>query len=389
MATAEENEALVRRYFEADARGDLDALKEMLAPDFVDHSPVPGQAPDREGYIRWFEESRAALSGVRYTIEDLVVRGDTVATRLTGRAAHDRGEMLGLAPTGRNLETSVMMFHRISGGKIVEEWSEGSGMLDLAWQQLEQETRERERIEQELRVARRIQHALLPKDVPEVEGWQITPYYKPAREVGGDFYDFLRLEDGHVGLVVGDVTGKGVPAALVMSNTQSVLRTIAQRATAPAQALAEANEVLHAYIPPNMFVTCFYGVLDLESGRFLYANAGHNLPYCRRSDGLADELRATGMPLGLMPGMHYENKETVLSPQDGVLFYSDGLVEAHNPQGEMFGTPRLRSLLTEYPEGGTGLTAFLLEELERFTGEGWEQEDDITLLALRRSASGG
>jgi predicted ester cyclase len=389
MATAEENEALVRRYFEADARGDLDALKEMLAPDFVDHSPLPGQAPDREGYIRWFEESRAALSGVRYTIEDLVVRGDTVATRLTGRAAHDRGEMLGLAPTGRNLETSVMMFHRISGGKIVEEWSEGSGMLDLAWQQLEQETRERERIEQELRVARRIQHALLPKDVPDVEGWQITPYYKPAREVGGDFYDFLRLEDGHVGLVVGDVTGKGVPAALVMSNTQSVLRTIAQRATAPAQALAEANEVLHAYIPPNMFVTCFYGVLDLESGRFLYANAGHNLPCCRRRDGLADELRATGMPLGLMPGMHYENKETVLSPQDGVLFYSDGLVEAHNPQGEMFGTPRLRSLLTEYPEGGTGLTAFLLEELERFTGEGWEQEDDITLLALRWSASRG
>jgi predicted ester cyclase len=389
MATAEENEALVRRYFEADARGDLDALKEMLAPDFVDHSPLPGQAPDREGYIRWFEESRAALSGVRYTIEDLVVRGDTVATRLTGRAAHDRGEMLGLAPTGRNLETSVMMFHRISGGKIVEEWSEGSGMLDLAWQQLEQETRERERIEQELRVARRIQHALLPKDVPDVEGWQITPYYKPAREVGGDFYDFLGLEDGHVGLVVGDVTGKGVPAALVMSNTQSVLRTIAQRATAPAQALAEANEVLHAYIPPNMFVTCFYGVLDLESGRFLYANAGHNLPCCRRRDGLADELRATGMPLGLMPGMHYENKETVLSPQDGVLFYSDGLVEAHNPQGEMFGTPRLRSLLTEYPEGGTGLTAFLLEELERFTGAGWEQEDDITLLALRRSASGG
>ena len=161
--SAEENEALVRRYFEADARGDLNALKEMLAPDFIDHSTLPGQAPDREGYIQWFEQSRAALSKVRYTIEDLLAKDDKVAVRLTGRAVHDRGKMLGLAPTGRELETSLMMFFRICGGKIVEEWSEGSGMLDLAWQQLEQDMRERERIEQELRVAQHIQQASLPK----------------------------------------------------------------------------------------------------------------------------------------------------------------------------------------------------------------------------------
>ena len=134
-----------------------------------------------------------------------------------------------------------------------------------------------------------------------------------------------------------------------------------------------------------MFVTCFYAILDPESGRLRYANAGHNLPCSRRHDGLADELRARGMPLGLMPGMGYEEKEAVLEPGECVLFHSDGLVEAHNPQGEMFGSPRLRALLSEHPRSGKVLTTFLLEELQRFTGERWEQEDDITLVTLRRS----
>ncbi len=139
-------------------------------------------------------------------------------------------------------------------------------------------------------------------------------------------------------------------------------------------------------MPPNMFVTCFYGILDPKSSSFSYANAGHSLPCCRH-EGPVTQLRATGMPLGLMPGMPYEENETVLTPGDGILFYSDGLVEAHNPEHEMFGSPRLRSLLTDYPADGESLTAFLLEELERFTGEGWKQEDDITVVMLHRSRS--
>ena len=207
----------------------------------------------------------------------------------------------------------------------------------------------------------------------------------PAREVGGDFYDFLEFNDGRLGVVVGDATGHGVPAALVMANTQSVLRTVAQSgASAPGRALAEANEVLHTYIPPNMFVTCFYCILDPKSGNLTYANAGHNLPCCCRDDA-ATELEARGMPLGLMPGMSYEEHESFLGPGEGVLFYTDGLVEAHNPQGEMFGTPRLRGLLSERWEDGGGMSATLMEELKRFTGEDWEQEDDIALLTLERS----
>jgi serine phosphatase RsbU (regulator of sigma subunit) len=252
---------------------------------------------------------------------------------------------------------------------------------------LKQEARARERIEQELSVARRIQHASLPEAVPVSEGWEIAPRYRPAREVGGDFFDFLELEDGRLGLVVGDATGKGVPAALMMSTTCGMLRAVAQGSDySPGEVLQRVNEALFARIPANMFVTCFYGVLDPKSGSLTYANAGHDLPYLRRG-GDAEELRARGMPLGLMPGMSYEEKETILAPGDSTLFYSDGLVEAHDPQGEMFGFPRLRKLIAEYDAEEGSLVDFLMDELRSFTGDGWEQEDDITLLMLQRSAA--
>jgi serine phosphatase RsbU (regulator of sigma subunit)/CHASE1-domain containing sensor protein/anti-sigma regulatory factor (Ser/Thr protein kinase) len=241
-------------------------------------------------------------------------------------------------------------------------------------------------VEQELGTARSIQHALLPKDLPLLEGWKIAYHYQPAREVGGDFYDFLRLDDGRVGLVIGDVSGKGIAAALVMANTQSVLRAVARRGNiAPGRVLAEANEVLYAYIPSGTFVTCFYGVLDPESGRLVYANAGHDPPYLQR-DGDAQELKARGMPLGLMPDMPYEEEEADLVAGDDLLFYSDGLVEAHDPEGEMFGFSRLRKLImAQSVDNGEELVDYLLAELTRFTGTDSEQEDDITLVILQRS----
>jgi serine phosphatase RsbU (regulator of sigma subunit) len=257
------------------------------------------------------------------------------------------------------------------------------------WQQrLQRERIERERVEQELQVARRIQQASLPKEVPELTGWQITPFYQPAREVGGDFYDFHLLPEGRLGLVVGDATGKGVPAALVMSTTCGMLQLAAQAlgSSSPGEVLARVNETLLARIPDNMFVTCFYAILDPNSGSLTYANAGHDLPYLYCGRGEAEELRARGMPLGLMPGMGYEEKETTLHSGDAALFYSDGLVEAHDPKGEMFGFPKLRALISEH-DSEQQLGDFLMEELYSFVGEDWEQEDDITLLTLKRSAS--
>jgi serine phosphatase RsbU (regulator of sigma subunit)/predicted ester cyclase len=385
VSSAEENKALVRRFLEAQANADPDALEELLAPDFVDHSLQPDQEPGREGFIRSVAEEPAIFSNLRANIDDQVAEGDKVTTRFTWRRIHDRGEFLGLAPTGMEIKTTAIVINRVSGGKIVEEWSESTGVLEATRQRLEQERLERERIEQELQLARSIQQASLPKEVPSLQGWQINPYYHPAREVGGDFYDFHLLSEERLGVVVGDATGKGVPAALVMASARSMLRALAQASNSPGEVLRRVNDALVTDIPPNMFVTCFYAILDPKSATLSYANAGHDLPYLWRG-GDADELRATGMPLGLMPGMSYEQKEIELDCGQGVFFYSDGLVEAHDPKGEMFGFPRLRALVAEQGEEGL-LGDFCLEALYSFVGEGWEQEDDITLLTLKRFAS--
>ena len=385
--SVEANKALVRRFLKAHAEGDLDALEGLLAPDFVNRSALSGQGSDREGYLRSAAGYHAAFSNIRYIIEKQVAEGDEVVTSFTQRSTHDRGEWLGFVPTGNEDQALTILIQRIVGGKIAEEWSESGGVLELTQERLRQEISERERAEQELQVARRIQQASLPEVVPALEGWRIAPYYRPAQEVGGDFYDFFELKDGRVGIVVGDATGHGVPAALVVTATYSMLRAVAQAlgSFSPGELLAQVNETLVARIPANMFVTCFYAILDPQSGSLSYANAGHDLPYLHR-DGDAEELRARGMPLGLMAGMGYEEKDVVLAGGESVLFYSDGLVEAHDPKGEMFGFPRLRALVAKHGEESS-LGEFLMEELYSFVGAGWEQEDDITLLTLRRSAS--
>src|SRR3712207_6013236 len=244
----------------------------------------------------------------------------------------------------------------------------------------ESEALARQRIEQELHVARLIQQQFLPKELPDLPGWHVAAHYQPAREVGGDFYDFLNLPGGQLGVVIGDVTDKGVPAALVMATTHSILRAEAARLVAPGDVLRRANALLIQEMPPHMFVTCLFAVLDPASGRLRFANAGQDLPYLRTAEGVV-ELRATGMPLGLLPDMDYEEKEVFLEPGQEVLLHSDGVVEAHDPDREMFGFPRLKQLVTEPVTGGE-LIDRVLTDLSRFTGPAWEQEDDITLVAL-------
>src|SRR3712207_902134 len=251
--SAEQNKALVRRFFEAhEGKADLDALDKMLAPDFVCHARrLPGQQPDREGYKWSIAQYSAAFSDRRFLVEEQVAEADKVVTRFIVRATHDRREILGVAPTGREVAFTAMAMHRISGGKIAEDWTLATTAPTLMEQRIEQERIERERIEQELLVGRRIQQASLPKEVPELEGWEIAPHYQPAREVGGDFYEFFELEDGRLGVVVGDATGKGVPAALVVSATSSMLRAVAQvlGSFSPEEVLAQVNEVLFPNIP--------------------------------------------------------------------------------------------------------------------------------------------
>jgi serine phosphatase RsbU (regulator of sigma subunit) len=243
---------------------------------------------------------------------------------------------------------------------------------------------ERERFENELELARRIQLALLPKELPTLDQWAVAAHYQPARAVGGDFYDFIPFEDGRLGIVIGDVTGKGVPAALVMATTRSIMRAIALQGLSPGEVLRLVNNQLELDIPDLMFVTCLDAILETSTGSLCYANAGHNLPYCRSSQGL-EELRALGMPLGLMSNMDYEEKEISLNPGDFLLLYSDGLIEAHNSERKMFGSQRLRSLVNRAVGNEMSLIHNLLVELAEFTGESWDQEDDITLVMLHRS----
>jgi serine phosphatase RsbU (regulator of sigma subunit)/predicted ester cyclase len=386
--SAEQNMALARRFMEARVKGDVDALEEILPPDFIRHTKLlPEEEQGREGVIWAAAQVAGAISNASVLVEDQIAANDKVVTRFIVHSTHDRGEIMGLAPSGREMTNRVILIHRISESKIAEEWGIGTIGSNLRGQLLEQERIERERVDQELRVARRIQQASLPNEVPELEGWQISPYYQPAREVGGDFYDFHLLSEGRLGLVVGDATGKGVPAALVMSTTCGMLQAVSQTldSSSPGEVLAQVNETLVARIPLNMFVTCFYAILNPKRGHLVYANAGHDLPYLQHGDE-AKELRARGMPLGLMPASSYEENEIVIDAGESVLFYSDGLVEAHNPEGQMFSFPRLRALVAEHTwEGALG--EYLLEELYSFVGEGWEQEDDITLITLRCSSS--
>ena len=378
MPTEEEIKAIFRRYVEEVGNKKNLELAGEIFDRYVSHQP-DGTTLERgpEDVRRIRAAQREAFPDMHVSIEDQIAEGDKLVTRITLRGTH-LGEFRGMAPTGKEVEMRGISIFRFSEqGKVVESW-ESFDVLSLM----------RQSIEQEMRVARSIQQASLPKEVPELEGWEISPYYKPAREVGGDFYDFHLLLDGRLGLVIGDATGKGVPAALVMSTASGMLQAVARAldSSSPGEVLEQVNETLLARIPPNMFVTCFYCILDPESGSLSYANAGHDLPYVRRGRGDAEELRARGMPLGLMPGMSYEENEIVLDAGEAALFYSDGLVEAHDPKGEMFGFPRLRALVAEHGEERS-LGDFLLEELYSFVGEGWEQEDDITLLSLRRSAT--
>ena len=275
--------------------------------------------------VPYFLTSPGAVEIGRLNLESPAVEAMKAARVKVVMPLVSQGELIGVLNLGGRLSGQE---YSTDDHKLLEDLAGQAAPAVRVAQLVRQqqgEAQERERIEQELRIARIIQQTLLPRELPSVPGWQVAAHYQPAREVGGDFYDFLDLPGGRMGLVVGDVTDKGVPAALVMATTRAILRSAAERHLAPSTVLETVNELLHPDIPQRMFVTCLYAVLDPKAGKLKYANAGHDLPY-RRSVSGCDELRATGMPLGLMPGMSYEEKEVALLPGESVLFYSDGLV---------------------------------------------------------------
>lgn len=298
-----------------------------------------------------------------------------------------QGELVGLLNLGPRRSDQGYSWHdRRLLSTLSSQAATALRVAQLA-QQERIEALERERLAHELRVAGSIQQMLLPQQLPQLDGWETAAHYRPARAVGGDFYDFIEAPDGRLVIIVADVSDKGVPAALVMASTRAIVRGAASSLTDPAEILARANTELVPEIPASMFVTAFCGILDPHTGRLRYANAGHTLPY-RRTCERVNHLRATGLPLGLFAEASYETFETTIEPGECVLFLSDGMTEAHNPAGAMFGEGPLGDALIGQ-SSGQALLDHLLHELAEFVGPGWEQEDDVTLLTLLRQDESG
>lgn len=322
----------------------------------------------------------SSIDATSSTIERVREAGIELIIPLIGQ-----GELLGALYLGPRLsDQPYSTDDRRLLGNLASQVAPAMKVAQLVREQ-QAEAKERERIQQELEVAALIQQTLLPKELPSIEGWGVDAFYRPARAVGGDFYDFIEIGQGRLGVVIGDVTDKGVPAALVMATCRSMLRAAAQRHDSPGAILADVNENLVPEIPPAMFVTCLFAIIDTSGGKVVFANAGHNLPYVRSADGVA-ELRATGMPLGLMPAMTYDEKTYTLEPGEVMVLTSDGITEAHNDQGEMYGFSRLIGRVAKKTKDDD-VVAALVGDLERWTGSEAEQEDDITLVVVRRTAT--
>lgn len=314
------------------------------------------------------------------TITELKEAGVELVVPLIGQ-----GELLGALYLGHRLsDQPYSTDDRRLLGNLASQVAPAMKVAQLVRQQ-QAEAKERERIQQEMQVAALIQQTLLPKELPSIPGWNIDAFYRPARAVGGDFYDFIDLGKGRLGVIIGDVTDKGVPAALVMATCRSMLRAAALKHDSPSAVLDDVNMNLVPQIPPAMFVTCLYAVVDTRGGEVVFANAGHNLPYVRSADSVI-ELRATGMPLGLMPDMTYDEKTHTLENGDVMVLTSDGITEAHNAEGEMYGFSRLMGRVAKRVKDDD-MVAALVGDLERWTGRDAEQEDDITLVVVRRTAS--
>lgn len=261
---------------------------------------------------------------------------------------------------------------------------------DLSERQAAHEAREKLlAMESELEVARTIQQTILPRADGGITGraeFSIHAEMIPAREVGGDFFDYFMVDDQMLGVVVGDVSGKGVPAAILMAAGRAMLRSAAMRGVSPADALSHVNNLLEESSSPQMFVSAFYGVIDLRSGLIEYCSAGHDSPVVLHADGTTDRLAASkGMALGVLRDESYANAAVRLGHGDTVFLYTDGVTEAMDQQRGMFGEERLLQTLAALA-GTTGsprdLVGALLDAVHGFTG-GAAQSDDITTLAVR------
>lgn len=245
-------------------------------------------------------------------------------------------------------------------------------------------------LQNELDLASSTQQSILPKAFPETPDYQVFANMEAARNVGGDFYDVVRLEDGQVGLAIADVSDKGVPAALFMMSSRTLLKGAAIGSADPGDALREVNDLLYDENESLMFVTVLYSMYDPATGVLRYSSGGHDAPLLVRSDGTATLLPLTGgVALGIAPDQEFASREVQLDPGDTVVLYTDGITEAMNADGEQFGVRRMSEVYAANPpRDAEGAAKAMFEAVRDFVGD-TPQSDDITCLAVHRSAEGG
>ncbi|MBI3739985.1 MAG: SpoIIE family protein phosphatase [Chloroflexi bacterium] len=244
---------------------------------------------------------------------------------------------------------------------------------------------EKGRLERELQVAREVQASLIPNQVPRLKGWDFAARWQPAREVSGDFYDFIPVTDTQLGIVIADVSDKGMPAALFMSLTRAIMRASATPQCSPAQSIAQANRLISADASDGMFVTLFYALIDSVNQQFVYVNAGHNPPLLyRANENALSELARTGIAAGISDAQLYQERAIEMRAGDFVVMYTDGITEAENSAGEQFGDARLRRVVEENCGAHAAqIVAELEKTLSEFVGDAAPM-DDVTVVVVKK-----
>lgn len=308
--------------------------------------------------------------------------------RYVNARATTRSEMAAPLQSGQkvigafNLESDRMNAFRDRDLRLLEAFASHAA-LSIVRAQLHDELKEKQRLERELSIARDIQRSFQPTRSPELKGFDIAGVNEASELVGGDYYDFVPITDGHLGIAVADVSGKGIPAALIMASYRASLIAEIRNNYAIRTVLAKVNRLLIQSLEPGRFVTAFYGVLDVEARRLTWANAGHNHPILLRSGGKVDELRSSGTILGAFSDAVFKERTTELRPGDILLIYTDGLVEARSPEAEEFGTQRIEGQLRALADRPSSeIIAGLLHALREFVGF-TDVGDDVTLVVLK------
>ena len=242
-------------------------------------------------------------------------------------------------------------------------------------------------LQEEMRMARDIQLNLLPKKTPDIPGYQISAINIPAKSVGGDYYDFLSLSNNKVGFCIGDITGKGMPAAMLMANLQATFRSQGHIFEDCADCLKGTNTMLYKSTESTKFATFFYGMLDPETSTICYANGGHDAPILLRKDKKPESLDATGLLLGVMPQTEYQQVKISLQKDDLLFLYTDGITEAMNPEGNLFGLQNLKKVLESVRNNSADTIQSLILDKVQEHAHNATQSDDITMMILKKCES--